>query len=437
MTEHGTDQLRHALGAATDDLPVRDRGALALAEAGRVRRRRRAVTAGVAVAAVVAAVVVPLWVDGGAEVAPAPSPTGTTGTTPAEPTPTTPTVGAKGDGKLGDHTIWDPATLADLPVTSSLLHDLTPPTSAPSVFDDPVKAIGLVSPVPGRDLMLLGPDNRWRSIPGTAEAAGTWSDGTPHTLRPSLNASGTLLAFATVEGARVIDVRDGSSTVLDWPAGTYPWDTPPALHWTDGDTALVVDDWDRAWRLGLDGSLTEPRWARHSDGEMVTEPDGTLWQFDWKQRQLWRWNDRGIDHKIVDPLTWGAGWVARGDRVAANGSIDAPDSELDDNAYAGPAVLEWSQGEPVAYAPILDKNAVYTDNGHLQLRGFTDHDTLLMVVRVDDFGDKVDDVDTYLVEWAYEEGEFTVLGKTSGVGLTEDGLLNGAVAVDALSEMAR
>ena len=52
----------------------------------------------------------------------------------------------------------------------------------------------------------------------------------PVALRPALSADGTRLAFATVEGARVIDVRDGSSTVLDWPDGTYPWDLPPALH---------------------------------------------------------------------------------------------------------------------------------------------------------------------------------------------------------------
>lgn len=431
MTEP-TEPLRRALAAATDDLPVRDRGGVALAEAARVRRRRRAAGVGLAAAALVAVIAVPLWVGGGADdVGPAPSPTIPTDPEPTEPEPT----GA--DGRLGGYEIWEPATLAQLSITSPLPHDLKPPQGAPSVLEDRPKALTLASAVRGRDLMVLGSDNRWRTVPDTAEAAGAWPDGTPHPLRPALTADGTRLAFATVEGARVVDVRDGSSTVLDWPAGTYPWDMPPALHWTDGDTALVVDDWDRAWRLGLDGSQSEPRWARHSDGEMVTEPDGTLWQFDLEQRQLWRWNDQGIEHKIVEPIDWGAGWAVRGDRVAANGSIDLGASHSSRYPYGGPVVLEAGEGEPLAWAPIRDKGTVYTDNGYLQVRGFSDRDSVFMVVRVDDFSDKVSEVDTYLVEWFHERGVFRVLGKTSALGTSEDGLLNGAVAVDALSETTR
>ena len=140
----------------------------------------------------------------------------------------------------------------------------------------------------------------------------------------------------------------------------------------------------------------------------------------------------------MDPLTWGAGWAARDDRVAANGGVEVPDSELDVNAYAGPVVLDHREGEPLAYAPIRDRDAVYTDNGHLQLRGFTDGgQSLLMVVRVDSFRDATQEADTYLVEWVHQRGEFRALGRTPQLGLEQDVLLRSAVAVDALAEMAR
>ena len=183
MTEHGPDQLRRALGAATDDLPVRDRGALALAEAARVRQYGRCkAVAGLAAAAVVAAVVVPLWASGGREdVAPAPSPTQTPDPdTDPDPGPERPHRGAEGrrDARrvrdLGPRQPGGPCRSPRRCRTTS-----PRPEQAPSVFEDRVKAIGLALPGAGRDLVLLGADNRWRSVPDTAEAAGTWPDGTP------------------------------------------------------------------------------------------------------------------------------------------------------------------------------------------------------------------------------------------------------------------
>lgn len=424
-------RLARALDAATQDLPLRDRVTPALAGAARVRRRRRAVGGALAVAAVVAAVAVPSLVGGGPDrVDPAPSPTRTD-----EPEPV-PAPGEEGDGMLGEYPVWDPASLADLAVDPGPLPALLdPPTDASSLFDDPVDAAVVLWAAKGRDLAVLATDGEWRTLPGTADMSGAWPDGTPYGVVGRLSDDGTRLAVSTEPGVEVVDLRDGSRDTIAWPDGAGPpWDLPPNLLWTDGGDALVVDAWARDWKLTLDGTATTPRWSKHSRGEYFTEPDGTLWQYDWKQRQAWRWNDAGIDHKVVDPVTWGNGWRVAYGRLAVNGNVPVADTDQNKAPYAGPVLLDSVDGEVLAWAPVKDRNSVYSDNGRLQVAGFLDDHTLALVVRVESFADKTDDAVTYLVTWDAESGEFRVVGRTADQGVEADGLFSGTVAPGALAD---
>ncbi len=74
----------------------------------------------------------------------------------------------------------------------------------------------------------------------------------------------------------------------------------------------------------------------------------------------------------------------------------------------GAAQSSWTRrpGDVIAYAPIKDRNAVYSDNGVLTLLGFLDEDTLLMLVGPAAFhGNDVEEA-RLLASWQFRTGEF-------------------------------
>lgn len=411
-------RVADALERATSDLPVRDRVTPAVHRAGAVRRRRRAASGAAVALVVAAAVVVPSLVDRGAQPQPAPSPTVVT---PA-PSPTS---------APGDWPTWDPATLPDTPYGESVLPEvIDPPQVAPSVLEDPVEAAVLAWPAKGRDLLLLGTDRTWRSVPGTADALeGTLRD----TVEAVLTSDGTKLALATNDGVRVVDVTDGSDDLLPWPAALAgPWDTAPALVWLPGDTEIAAMGWRATRVLGLDGSNREPSWRRAQPVTVFVDPDeGTVWQSSWRDKTVLRWDGDLIPHKFLHSWSWGQGFAAGHGRIGLMGSL--PATVDGQTLTVGPVVVDPADGEPVAYAAVEDPHGAYGDNAHLVVRGFLDADTALLVVRPDDFGKDRDPVPTYVVAWDFVTGEFRVLSRTDASGVFDaDPLRSGSIAVGAL-----
>ncbi len=52
---------------------------------------------------------------------------------------------------------------------------------------------------------------------------------------------------------------------------------------------------------------------------------------------------------------------------------------------SGPVVVDPGTGEILGYAPIKDRDSVYSDNAHLTALGFVDPDTVLLMVTPMDF----------------------------------------------------
>ena len=77
---------------------------------------------------------------------------------------------------------------------------------------------------------------------------------------------------------------------------------------------------------------------------------------------------------------------------------------------SGPIVVDPATGDVVAYAPIRDANAVYSDNAHLTALGFVDPDTVLLIVTPMNFRtmDPEDGL-THLVSWDFRTGAFARL----------------------------
>jgi hypothetical protein len=384
--------LTEVLERVTADLPVRDRGPAALRQARVVHRRRRTgVVAGLVAAAATTLVVpqTPLGPD--RDPSPAPSPT-------LLPTPTVtgpvdgPTLNAE------DYPVWDPFTLAESDRGTSVLPEvLEPPDEAPSVFDQPLDAAVIAWPEEGRDLMLLGVDGSWRSVPGTADAvSGTLRD----VVRPALTSDGHRVAMSTTDGILVVDVTEGTQQVLPWPAEIpQPTDTVPPLEWLPGNEQLNVDYYNKQWIVGLDGADREAPWSADPGYQVAVDQAGQVRQYRYDQHDLITWQGDEIVSD-ADVVWWGERYVAGYGMVAFTGN-------LADGSHGGPAVVTGDTAEVIAWARTPDRASVYSDNGYLTAQGFLDPHTLLVLVAPMDFRTMQPGTETwYLATWDLGTGGF-------------------------------
>jgi hypothetical protein len=98
---------------------------------------------------------------------------------------------------------------------------------------------------------------------------------------------------------------------------------------------------------------------------------------------------------------------------------------------SGPVVVDPGTGEILGYAPIKDRDSVYSDNAHLTALGFVDPDTVLLMVTPMDFRTmSLEDGVTHLVSWDFRSGDFARLG-SGGPGMRWI-----AVAPDLLDEVS-
>lgn len=398
-----TERLKELLERASDVQP-RD---LVVAAERTASRRTRAARWGVAgtVAAVAA------LVAGGVVVAdhdPAPrreDPAGptSTGSTTSPSSPTGAAVTTDADAIA--QPVWDPFTLADAPQGQSALPPtLEVPATGASVLDDPLPAAVLATAEEGSDIALLSPDGQWRTVPGTADAPGAYAS--PMVGGPALDADGSRMAVSTEPGLLVVDVTTGDRRMLPWPkrlAG--PWDTAPALVWR-GDEVIVLH-WRESWVASLDGSFERSPYRAGYGGGLAVAPDGSLYLRDFEDRTLATWVGDEVERTV--PFGW---W---GQRFAAGyGLVAFVGGTHSGGSRGGPMVVDPATGSVLAYAPIKDPNAVYSDNGHLTPVGFLDADTVLLQVKPARFGrDRVLDGPWYLVAWDFRSGDFERLSTGS------------------------
>lgn len=336
----------------------------------------------------------------------------------AEPPPVAPTTGSTETETATDARVdsWDPFTLADAPVRPSPLPArIEPPASAPSISREPLDRALLAWTAPNRDVLLLGDDNRWRSVPDTDGKVAT-----------ALAYDGRRLALSTDAGLRVVDVTTGEDVVLPWPDPIAPpWDSPPSLRWLPGGEELAVLHWRDTWVLGLDGSSRRPPWGSsyggglgidpRPGGEVVEQPEAfggfDVWQGDSEVRSL-------LSSFWTNSVATGYG------RVAVVGSGTQLPLET-----TGPILLDGDSGDLVAAAVAPDPGSAYGDGHHLTVVDLLDVDTVL--VRAAPAGyrsTQTGDGTWYLAAWHADTGTFERL--TSG----SEALREASIAVGALAD---
>ncbi|NYJ01812.1 hypothetical protein HNR19_002510 [Nocardioides thalensis] len=374
--------LSGVLDRATERIATPHLAATTLRVAGARRARRRAVAG--TVVAVVAVVGAASFVATQRDEAP-PAPVGSS---PATAT-------SAGGIDPSAQRLWDPFTLADAPLAESVLPErLDPPDLPPSVLDHPMDAAVLAWPEEGEDVKLLGANGEWRCIPGTDDAAtSTW-----WYSNPALSSDGSRVALTTEEGVLVVDVTTGDQQVVPWPDDLAPpWDTAPQVRWLPGDAGLAVMSWRDNRAVSLDGEWSEAPFAGYS---VAIDPDGAIIEHRWRTSELVEWQDGKVTSRVDFP------W--QGERfVARHGLVAFTTGSLGDPPRGGPVVADSSTGELVAYAPIRDPHAAYSDNGGLTAQGFLHEDTVLLLVKPDAVAEQRHDLDTWhLVAWHFRTGEF-------------------------------
>lgn len=409
------NDLGSLMQTATDRLEAPQRVRAALEQSRRRRRRHRTLVAAGGSAAVAAVAVLAVGVAGlgardespgpqdPADGSPSPSASALPGTPPATGPATQP--------------LWDPFDVPDLPRReTSLPVRLDPPEGVlPTIAQQPAAQVVVAWPEEGSDLRLLGADGAWRVVPGTADAVGpTFRP----VVRPAISSDGTLVAWAAVEGLVVLDVVSGDTTTLPWPDELAPpWDLPPDLRWLGGEEELVVLHWRRPWLMGLDGTAG-PAPYRGRFVALAADPSGTVVENDYPSRRLLTW--RG-DEVVADAPS------VQCQRLAADHGLLACTAGSLEPFQSGPVALDPVTGEILAYAPIRDRNAVYSDNAHLTVRGFLDEGTVLLDVGPATFGrEGAREGDWHLVAWEIETGRFELVA-TSGEGLRAAAVLAAAV----------
>lgn len=400
--------LRAALERATDQVDPPHLAATALARAQRRRSRRSAgvaVGAAASVAVLVGLLALPRSDD---EQRPA-EPVGPSESHSPQPSVTTalpPPVSPEAiQGR------WDPFTVVEEPLHPTVLPaTLAPPTtSVPSVADQPMTAAVVAWPEEGRDLMLLGTDGAWRSVPATADAvSGMLLDGTNSgVVDPALSPDGRKVAMSTDDGILVVDVTTGRRHTIPWAERLGgPWDRVPGLAWLPDDEGFVVRSSPATWLVSPDGNASKAPYARGYAGNAAVAPDGTVVERRWEQRDLRVWEGRELVGAVQFPF-WGDRLAAGFGRLAMTGGGSSLPGD------GGPMVFDTETGELLAHVPMRDPSSVYSDNGYLTAQGFLDPDTVLLLVGPMDFRTmEAGEESWHLVAWDITTGDFERL--TSG-----------------------
>lgn len=288
---------------------------------------------------------------------------------------------------------WDPFTLADAPLRPSLLPSrIVPPVSAPSFRDRLPGRAMLAWPRPNRDVLLLGDDEQWSSVPDTSDKVTT-----------ALSYDGRRLALGTAAGLRIVDLSTGDDVVLPWPdplAG--PWDSTPEVRWLPGGEEIAVLHWRDTWVLGLDGTSRKPPWGREygaglgidprPGGEVVEQPEAYggfgVWQGDREVRSL--------------PSNYWTGSVVVGHgRIAVIGSgTRLPEGTV------GPVLLDAETGDLAGAALADDPDSAYA-SGHLLVLGVLDPTTVLLrATPVDPPSEPSGPAASHLAVWHADTGRF-------------------------------
>jgi hypothetical protein len=404
-----TEQLHEVLDRAATTVPRPDLARAALAEAGRVRARRRGLAGTAVGVVVVAAAVVGTSLTGpraGQEPTPAPPPEGPPGSQAA----------AIPESVVED--FWDVPGVGELPLRSSALpEEVEQPPNAPGLAGNPLPAAVLSVWGEGDTTYLLSPEGQWRSVPHPG----------PEPWLAELSDDGTRLAMPGGAGLEVWDVSAGTSTLLPWPedADLPAADLVVALRWApDGEHVLLVGP-RGSWVLGLDGSVERrPYPTDRYSSDAYYDEQGRVVELASLPRQagreivVWEGTERvsTVDATPLESLDRAA---VRGDLVAAvrgDGGWYTPREASD---WDGLIVFGRDDATARAYLPIRDGASTYSDNGYLTVHGWLDDETVLAWVqpRVDR-GQPGED--WWLVAWHFPSGEMTRLAGGDGYGRLTD-----------------
>lgn len=314
---------------------------------------------------------------------------------PREPAPVAaPSSPAPTPTSVASQPRWDPADLADAP-RSDLELDLPPDADPPSVREDPMPAVVVAWAEKGDGPRLLGTDGRWRSTPASMET-NQFSRYPPDP--PAVTAGGTRIAAATVTGLRVLDVTTGHVVTVDWPKPLQPpWDWAPSVRWLPGEESVLVGFWKGLWTIGLDGTVTRSPYPIDEVADVFgIDPEGPVHQNDYPRNTLITYDGPEAVHEVPFPQCERL--------VAAHGLVACTTGSLR-SGESGPVVVDTDTGEIVAYAPIRDPSAWYSDNAHLTVLGFLDRGTLLL-----EAGPR--DEPWYLATWSFRDGAVERVART-------------------------
>lgn len=244
-----------------------------------------------------------------------------------------------------------------------------------------------------RGLRLLDTDGTWRDV--NVPHGGDVQFGVTDFARPAISADGTRVAVALEEGIRVVDATTGAERTIPWPPRfSGPRDTPPSLAWQPRDAGFIVFDTVRTLLVGLDGSHREAPFRSYAFG---VDADGPVHQNAFRRTRLVTWEEG----EVVDRSPF-----VQCERMVAGYGLVACTAGSLQPFRSGPVVVDPRSGEIVAYAPVKDRNSIYSDNGGLTMLGFLDEDTLLMLVGPAAFGRDGVAGPRILASWQFRTGEF-------------------------------
>lgn len=293
--------------------------------------------------------------------------------------------------------LWDPTTIETAPVLTTRLPERIDPQTAvgPTLDERPMSGVVAALRVE-ESLRLLDTDGTWRvvSLPPTVGAP----FGVDDVARPSISSDGTRVAVATELGIRVIDATTSTELTIPWPEPfTPPWDNAPNVEWQPGDDGFVVFDLVHTWLVALDGSSQEAPYRSYALG---IDPEGAVYQNDFAARSLLTWdNEQIVDESSLiqcERLVAGFGRVA-----CTTGSLQP--------SRSGPVVVDPTNGEILGYAPIKDRNAIYSDNGGLTSLGSLNENTLLLLIGPAAFHSNNLPEQRFIASWRFDTGEFQLI----------------------------
>lgn len=388
------EDLRRLLNDAATEIPARGAPIAELVREGRRSKKRRHIVLTACVAAAVAVIAVGGFilgpsVGGSGNMATQPTTTApTSSTTPAASAPVVP------DTDPATQPVWDPLSIEEAPLRPTKLPERIDLQTAqgPTLKEQPMS--GIVAALrDDKSLRLLDTDGTWRIV--SLASGQDVPFGVDDVARPSISSDSTRVAVPTEAGIRVIDGTTSTELTIPWPERfrTTPYRLPN-VEWQPGDDGFIVFDTSRTWLVGLDGSSREAPYRSYALG---IDPDGPVYQNDFEVNTLVTWEG----NQVVDesPFIQCERIVAGYGRVACTTGSLQP-------SRSGPVVLDPMTGEVLAYAPIKDPHAIYSDNGGLTLLGFLDENTLLMLVGPAAFHGNDVAEERFLASWQFRTGEF-------------------------------